>query len=106
MVELLFRMILTRPPEQEEAAMFVGELNFGFDDRVVSGAVKNPVTVRRNAVSWSNHLNSEATRLKQEQEEATRLGDLPTKRLTESWRMAAEDVIWVLMNSPEFAFVP
>ena len=106
MVELLFRMILTRPPEQEEAAMFVGELNFGFDDRVVSGAVKNPVTVRRNAVSWSNHLNSEATRLKQEQEEAARLGDLPTKRLTESWRMAAEDVIWVLMNSPEFAFVP
>lgn len=106
MVELLFRMILTRPPEQEEAAMFAGELNAGFHDRVVPGAEKHPVTVSRNAVSWSNHLNSEATRLKQEQEEAARLGDLPTGRLTESWRIAVEDVIWVLMNSPEFAFVP
>ena len=106
LVEHFFQRILTRSPNDDETRLFAEELRPGFDERLVPGAVKQPFSVRRNAVSWSNHLNSEATRLKQEQEEAARLGDPPSGRLTEEWRVAAEDVIWVLLNSPEFAFVP
>ncbi len=106
LVEHFFQRILTRSPNDDETRLFAEELRPGFDGRLVPGAVKQPLSVRRNAVSWSNHLNSEATRLKQEQEEAARLGDPPSGRLTEEWRVAAEDVIWVLLNSPEFAFVP
>jgi hypothetical protein len=106
LAEHFFQRILTRSPNDDETRLFAEELRPGFDDRLVPGAVKQPLSVRRNAVSWSNHLNSEATRLKQEQEEAARLGDPPSARLTEEWRVAAEDVIWVLLNSPEFAFVP
>ncbi|MEY3459540.1 MAG: hypothetical protein RL215_2697 [Planctomycetota bacterium] len=105
-VELLFHRILCRPPADHELRMFAAELSEGFGTRAVPGAKPLPPTVRRNSVSWSNHLNSAATRQKHEQEEAARLGDPPTQRLTESWRVAAEDVTWVLLNSPEFAFVP
>lgn len=107
LVRELFVQMLSREPSSEEQVLFMEELTSGFVDRVVPG-VEPPSqpAIRRNAVSWSNHLNKEATRIKQELEESARLGDPPTKRLTESWRTQTEDVIWVLLNSPEFAFVP
>ncbi|MFO0978681.1 MAG: DUF1553 domain-containing protein [Planctomycetaceae bacterium] len=105
-VDRLFERLLTRQPTAEERELFAAELAPGFAERVVPGAQKRPLEVRRNAVSWSNHLNAEATRQKQLQEEAARLGDPPTERLAESWRLVAEDVLWAVMNSPEFAFVP
>jgi hypothetical protein len=57
-------------------------------------------------VTWANHLRPESTQAQTEMEKAVRAGDPPTKRLTESWRLRAEDVIWALYNSPEFVFVP
>ena len=107
LVHELFMQVLSREPSPEEHALFTEELATGFADRVVPG-IEPPTqpVIRRNAVSWSNHLNKEATRIKQELEESARLGDPPTQRLSESWRTRAEDVIWVLLNSPEFAFVP
>lgn len=102
----LFLRILTREPTSEELRDFMADLSPGFSERRVEGAVRRVLTGRQNVVSWSNHLNREATRIKQEQEEAARLGDPPTEMLREEWRLAAEDVIWVLLNSPEFCFVP
>jgi hypothetical protein len=106
LVTELFRRILTRDPQPEELEQMAGELREGFGDRMVSGAERRPPVARRNSVSWSNHLNKEATKQKQQQEESAREGDPPTLRLQESWRLAAEDVVWVLLNTPEFAFVP
>ena len=105
-INLLFHRILSRPPAAHELQLFADELSEGFASRAVPGAKPLPPQARRNSVSWSNHLNSEATRQKHEQEDAARLGDPPTQRLTHAWRIAAEDVAWVLLNSPEFAFVP
>lgn len=102
----LYNRILTRPPAAHELQLFADELASGFAVRAVPGAMPLPPQAKRNSVSWSNHLNSAATRQKHEQEDAARLGDPPTKRLTESWRITAEDVTWVLLNSPEFVFIP
>ncbi|MBL8815331.1 MAG: DUF1553 domain-containing protein [Planctomyces sp.] len=106
-IENLFLQILTRTPDQDELRMFTEAVTPGFDQRLIPGAIvpAQPV-VRRNQVSWSNHLNSEATRIKQELELAAREGDAPSVRLNSDWRIRAEDVVWVLMNSPEFVFVP
>ena len=104
-VRELFRRLLTREPAAGELEQLSGELREGFADRLVPGATKRLPQSRRNSVSWSNHLNSEATRQKQQQEEEAREGDPPTQRLREQWRLVAEDVVWVLLNSPEFAFV-
>jgi hypothetical protein len=60
----------------------------------------------KQIVSWSNHLNAEATKIKLEEERAARAGDPPTLALQSDWRERMEDTVWALVNSPEFIFVP
>ncbi|HJO54533.1 MAG TPA: hypothetical protein QF373_08520, partial [Verrucomicrobiota bacterium] len=57
-------------------------------------------------VSWSNHLSAEANRIKIELEKRAREGDPPTVSLQTDWRERMEDMLWALMNSPEFIFIP
>jgi hypothetical protein len=61
---------------------------------------------RRSAVAWSNHLSPEASLLKLEMERQARSGDPATKLLTTDWRERMEDMVFALVNSPEFVFVP
>ena len=88
--------------------MFRGYLQAGFAERETepsaAAAYKKPAVAR--AVSWSNHLNPEATRIKQELEREARLGDTPTERLRPEWREKMEDMVWTLINTPEFVFLP
>ncbi|MEM7234184.1 MAG: DUF1553 domain-containing protein, partial [Planctomycetota bacterium] len=106
LVEELFLEILGRSPNAAEEALGLEWLGEGFNTRVVPGAKKLRRTMRRHAVSWSNHLNAEATKLKLEDERLARQGDPPTKRLRNEWRERAEDFAWSLLNLPEFVFVP
>ena len=86
----------------------VAYLGAGYAERVIDNA---PRKVRKDfdgsqLLSWSNHLNAKSTEIKYAVEERSRLGDEPTPRLTRDWRERMEDVLWALVNSPEFVFVP
>ena len=41
-----------------------------------------------------------------EQEKAARRGEPPTERLESDWRLRLEDVLWAMLNAPEWAFSP
>jgi hypothetical protein len=103
----LFLRVFARQPSADERKAVASYLEEGFNSRLLvseSGAPKMRKALR--PVSWSNHLNPEATKIKQELEREARAGDPPTERLTPVWRERMEDTLWALVNSPEFLFVP
>jgi hypothetical protein len=108
LIRAVFLRVLSRPPTDAELKAVAGVLSDGYADRRLkpsgSQARNGPALAR--AVSWANHLNPEATRIKQELERQARAGDPPTDRLRAEWRERMEDVLWSLVNSPEFLFVP
>ena len=108
LVNAVFLQVLSRPPTPNEAKTFSEVLAAGYDRRRLEPTHSQSAkpSAANRAVSWSNHLNPEATKLKQEQERATRAGDPPTDRLRADWRERMEDMVWALVNSPEFVFVP
>jgi hypothetical protein len=102
-----FLRIASRPPTAEEDKLFANYLKEGFDSRLVVSEDAAPKKRKaQRPVSWSNHLNPEATRIKQELEREVRTGDSPTERIASAWRERMEDAVWALVNSPEFVFVP
>ena len=98
---------LTREPTDSELKMFVELLQPGYAERVNKNAKivhRKPLPV--NLVGWSNHLSSRANEIKVELEHEIQKGDPPTQRLKDDWRNRYEDLLWTLLNSPEFVFVP
>jgi hypothetical protein len=118
LVDALFQRLLTRRPTDAEKAKYVAYLSPGFEGRCVSNgftiengrlvnlALPRPAGPRRPEyyVSWSNHLNDMATTVRMQQEAAARKGDPATPQLKDDWRRRAEDVVWALVNSPEFLY--
>ena len=108
-LDALFLRLLTRLPTTEERATYTGYLRAGYAMRVVPAPTRTLDGKKRQPepfVSWSNHLAPEATIVRQQQEAAARKGDPPTNRLDAGWRTRLEDVLWALVNSSEFVFVP
>ena len=106
LVEQVYLQLLSRPPNTDEQQRFVELLRPGFDRRKTGVAAVPIARTRRPTVSWSNHLSPEATKLKLELEKEIRAGDAPTVRLETDWRERMEDMVFVLINSPEFVWVP
>lgn len=111
-VRNLFLVILSREPDESEIAELSAVVATGFSTRILDKPVDNvdnasqPMSYKRNAVSWSNHLVPEATRIKLALEQEILWGDAPSRYLVPEWRERAEDVVWALINSPEFIFIP
>jgi hypothetical protein len=107
-VDDVFHAVLTRQPTDKERATFVELLQNGFDRRItsLSAPPKRPHSPNSIGVSWSNHLKPAANERKTKLAEELEQGDPPTDRLAADWRERAEDMIWTLINSPEFVLVP
>ncbi|WP_243838987.1 DUF1553 domain-containing protein [Prosthecobacter fusiformis] len=107
LVDTLYLRLLTRKPTAAEREQYIAYLSEGYDSRMqeVSPPVSGP-RYRTKYVSWTNHLDAEANALRMEEETAARAGDPPTERLKEEWRNRLEDVLWALLNAPEWVFAP
>lgn len=110
LIDSLFLKLLTRLPTAEEKALYTKHLTPGYASRVQAAAPKTAASSaerkREKYVSWSNHLDAEATIVRQAQEAAARQGDPPTERLNPEWRQRMEDILWAMLNAPEWAFSP
>ena len=99
--------VFSRPATESEVTRLVAYLGDTYPDRVVAGvAPRPPMRPSARRVSWSNHLHPDATTIQEEEERVVRRGDPPTGRLAPAFRERMEDVVWALVNSPEFVFLP
>lgn len=107
LVDQLFLRLLTRLPTAQERELYVSHLREGYDKRRVEPrpAQAGP-RYPAKYVSWSNHLDAEANALRIEEEAAARRGDAPSPRLDPAWRTRMEDVLWAVLNAPEWVFAP
>jgi hypothetical protein len=106
LIRSVYLRVLSRPPtdsEVERAVAYIGDTHL---DRVIPGAPINLVRRPVRRVSWSNHLHPRATEIQLREEKAARRGDPPTYRLRPEFRERMEDLVWALMNSPEFVILP
>ena len=108
LVDALFLRFLSRFPDGDERAVATETLADGFTSRLLSPGEIVPVSpaepLRR--VSWTNHLHADANRLKLVMEQRAREGSPPDPRLLPSWRERYEDLVWSLVNHPQFIWIP
>ena len=103
---MIYQRVLGRTPSKEALITMDQYLCVTYANRIVKNA---PQLIRQEKVldvSWNNHLSEEANRIKMELEKRVLAGDPPTNRLRSEWRERLEDVVYALVNSPEFIFVP
>ncbi len=109
LVDQLFLKLLTRKPSAEERQHYTAHLAPGYEKRLTDlpdVPVEKSNRVRPKYVSWSNHLDAEATTVRLAEEAAARKGEPPTTKLNAAWRVRLEDVLWAIVNSPEWTVSP
>jgi len=109
-IDRLYLRLLTREPSAAERDRYREYLGDGYEQRIIpEGDRPKPVRADRKPVryvSWSNHLDGPANTLAQEKEAAARAGDPATTALTNDWRSRLEDVLWAMLNAPEWIYTP
>ncbi|WP_160311393.1 DUF1553 domain-containing protein [Rhodopirellula islandica] len=110
LVDRIFLRLLTRKPSAEEKERYVRFLSDGYDTRVIPESKRiQPTPGKRERiryVSWSNHVDGPANTLAVQKEADARRGDPPTNALNEDWRLRMEDMLWAVLNSPEWVYTP
>ncbi len=108
LIDSLFLRFLSRIPTEAEREPLVKALSIGFNDRIVLTAEmekpSEPTLLPK--VTWSNHLQSEANSIALELELRARKGPPAETSLHPAWREAAEDVVWSIVNTREFVWMP
>lgn len=103
LVDRLFLRLFTRPPTAQERAEHVATLREGYESRRLVAEANPPTSApRRKFVSWSNHNIPEANSLRLEEEAEAKRGAAPTTRLAPDWRTRFEDIVWAMLNAPEW----
>ena len=104
----LFLRFLSRFPSSNEKQAVVAVLSAGFSNRRIPEAqvVPNEPLEPLRRVSWTNHLHPDANSLKLLMEQRAHDGPPPDPRLRPAWREHFEDVVWSLINTPEFVWIP
>ncbi len=100
------RVGIARPATCEERELFRELLADGYDSRCLDAPLVQPLPPKNTGVTWPNPLKPEASDRKLALAKELEQGDPPTQRLRADWRERAEGLIWTLINSPEFVFVP
>ena len=109
LVDTLFLKLLTRKPTAEERERYTSYLSEGYTSRLKPAPTARVAEISRKPakyVSWSNHLDPEATTVRMGQEVDARKGDPPTEKLDPAWRQKLEDVLWAILNAPEWVYAP
>lgn len=107
-LEQLFLKLLTRKPTAGELKLYRAHLSPGYQSRIVETSLTPPLKKIRppRYVSWYNHLDPIADEIRRKEIIAARAGDPPTKRLDPAWRERFEDLLWSIVNSPEWIYTP
>ncbi|MBI5768068.1 MAG: DUF1553 domain-containing protein [Verrucomicrobia bacterium] len=108
LVDALFLRVLGRLPAPAERTPLIRTLAEGFATRAVPAAECAPPKVLDPLppLSWSQHLMPEATTVMMEWEKRARQGPPADPRLRPAWRERMEDVVWTLINTREFVWLP
>ncbi|MCP4173509.1 MAG: DUF1553 domain-containing protein [Fuerstiella sp.] len=106
LVDNLFLTTVGRPPDQEERSKFTDVLRPGFDNRRTWQPARPIEPLSTFQPDWRKHLEAEQTRLMLDAQERVSRGEPPTVRLASDFRERVEDVLWALINSPEFVVIP
>ncbi len=109
MIDDTFWRVLTREPSEGEKSMVVNYLAPYFAGRVLPPVEKSNEGAEKKTdarVSWANHFDPESNLIRMQEERKVRMGDAPTDRLKPDYRERFEDVLWALVNSPEFSVIP
>lgn len=108
-IDRLYLRLFTRHPNAKEREASLSLLAAGYEKRRVTVKAK-PQPVKAEArkrpyyFTWSNHLDGVANTLAVEAEAKARKGDPPTAKLDAEWRQRLEDLLWSMVNSPEWLF--
>ncbi len=104
-VQLISLAVLGRRASDVELSRLTSLVSDGFETRCTGEA--DPIeSVYRRRISWRNHFDPVADELVRARIAELEAGAAPTHQLTADWRERAEDLQWVLVNSPEFVWVP
>ncbi len=105
-VERLFLCVLGRLPSDLERQALVDHLGPSYTQRRTGKPIRSHEPLTTFQPDWRKHLEAEQTHLMLAAQRRVARGEPPTDRLTEDFRERAEDILWALMNSPEFVVVP